>query len=126
MYVGACSMVGSLCPLPSPFFGELPEDSLRREDIAEDWHSYADEGSDEEGQESFYEEPSIQIVRGASAPSVADRYHRGMLVEHPTYGRGVIVELEGVGDARKGTIRFPDSLKRFVLALSPLEPVTCE
>ena len=114
------------CPLPSPFLGELPEDSLRREDIAETWQAYSEAAPDDECQESFYEEPSIQIVRGASTPSVADRYHRGMLVQHPVYGQGVVVELEGVGDARKGTIRFPDSLKRFVLALSPLEPVSSE
>jgi DNA helicase-2/ATP-dependent DNA helicase PcrA len=46
-----------------------------------------------------------------------------MFVQHPVYGMGRIVQLEGVGDQRKATVEFPSvGSKRFVLALAPLTP----
>jgi DNA helicase-2/ATP-dependent DNA helicase PcrA len=47
-----------------------------------------------------------------------------MFVEHPRYGRGRIISLEGIGADRKATIQFPAvGEKRFVLEKAPLEPV---
>jgi DNA helicase-2/ATP-dependent DNA helicase PcrA len=50
-----------------------------------------------------------------------------MLVEHPEYGQGQILQLEGVGNGRKATIHFPTvGTKRFVLSSAPLQPVSDE
>lgn len=109
-------------PAASPFLAELPNESLERQDIIagpsrqeEDYH---------ESQETGYEEPEIQVSHRSSEPSTADRFHKGMMVEHPRYGQGMILQLDGMGDDRKATIQFPTvGAKRFVLSKAPLEPV---
>ena len=108
-------------PSPSPFLAELPRESLLREDVMgvesvddDDGHSHGD----------FYEEPSVQVSHGASAPSVADQFRLGMRVQHPRYGPGQILQVEGMGDDKKATIHFSSvGTKRFVLAKSPLQPI---
>jgi DNA helicase-2/ATP-dependent DNA helicase PcrA len=109
---------------PSPFLRELDADSLQREDIVEAVMDHEGAMDFDESQETYLEEPTIQILRGSSEPSPSDRYQRGMLVEHPRYGRGQILQLEGVGSDRKATIFFPTvGQKRFVLSMAPLQPV---
>jgi DNA helicase-2/ATP-dependent DNA helicase PcrA len=45
-------------------------------------------------------------------------------VRHATFGEGVILDLEGVGDKAEATVRFPDvGEKRLLLSWSPLEKI---
>ena len=54
-----------------------------------------------------------------------DQFDTGMAVTHPFYGPGKIVALDGHGVNRKATVTFPVAgQKRFVLAKSPLQPVS--
>ena len=107
---------------PSSFLVELPEDNLQREDIATAWESTDDPDF---SQDTGYEEPSIQIVRDAQGPSSTDQFCCGMLVEHPEYGQGLILQLEGIGESRRATIQFPTiGAKRFVLSKAPIQPVS--
>jgi DNA helicase-2/ATP-dependent DNA helicase PcrA len=49
------------------------------------------------------------------APHPAARMRSGMTVEHPTYGKGVVVRREGEGDNTKITVSFPrHGLKKLV------------
>jgi DNA helicase-2/ATP-dependent DNA helicase PcrA len=49
-----------------------------------------------------------------------------MLVRHPEHGLGRVVALSGSGADRKATVDFlsPASRLKFVIARSPLRPVT--
>ena len=61
----------------------------------------------------------------AAADSLAnERFHQGMDVLHPEYGQGKIVALSGSGPRRTATVEFAAGEKKFVLAQSPLKPVT--
>ncbi len=53
-----------------------------------------------------------------------DDFAQDMVVEHPQYGRGVIVALSGIGPARQATVDFdpPAGRMRFILMCSPLKP----
>ena len=116
---------------PSPFLGELPADALRREDRVSgrpsDFESDLAAGERYFGgfsPDSQYEEPAIQIVRKTEPPGAGDRFRPGMMVDHPRYGHGRIVEIDGSGVDRKATIQFPSvGRKRFVLAQAQLEPI---
>jgi DNA helicase-2/ATP-dependent DNA helicase PcrA len=122
-YTTCRSQYGRLnIPAPSQFLQELPAGVLQREDFVRPRRPRFDPY--DVSQEVEYEEPAIQIRRKSSGPSSADRFSQGMLVEHPRYGRGRIVALEGIGPDRKATIQFPAvGEKRFVLEKAPLEPV---
>jgi len=122
-YTTVRSQYGRLnIPTPSQFLEELPAGVLQREDFVRPTRPRFDPY--DASQEVHYEEPAIQIRRKSSTPSSADRFSQGMLVEHPRYGRGRIVSLEGIGPERKATIQFPAvGQKRFVLEKAPLEPV---
>jgi DNA helicase-2/ATP-dependent DNA helicase PcrA len=64
---------------------------------------------------------------GASLPPVSpDDFAQGALVRHPQYGLGHIVALSGSGPERQATVDFPPPTgqMKFVLADSPLRPVT--
>ena len=111
-------------PAPSTFLVELPSESVRREDVIHPTRSLRD-FDDDYSQESPYEEPSIQVVQRAGDVSGADRFRRGMMVRHPRYGPGQVLQIEGTGSGRKATIHFPTvGTKRFVLSKSPLQPVS--
>jgi DNA helicase II / ATP-dependent DNA helicase PcrA len=121
-YTTCRSQYGRLnIPAPSQFLEELPAGVLQREDFVRPMRPRFDPY--DHSQETHYEEPAIQIRRKSSGPSSADRFSQGMLVDHPRYGRGRIVELDGIGPERKATIQFPAvGQKRFVLEKAPLEP----
>lgn len=108
---------------PSPFLHELPVTSLVREDKST-VRMVANEGFSGDSYDDFYEEPSIQIVRGRVDPDPADRFCKGMMVNHPEYGLGMIMQVEGSGKGRKATIQFSTvGPRRCVLSCTPLEPV---
>jgi DNA helicase-2/ATP-dependent DNA helicase PcrA len=109
-------------PAPSQFIEELPPSALQREDFVRPTRPRFDPY--DHSQETTWDEPAIQVRRRSSGPSSADRFSQGMLVEHPRYGRGRIVSLDGIGPDRKATIQFPAvGEKRFVLEKAPLEVV---
>jgi DNA helicase-2/ATP-dependent DNA helicase PcrA len=109
----------------SPFLAEIAGPALDRQDVLQPADSPRCVEDDDVNQETGYEEPTIPIYRGSSEPSIADRFHRGLWVEHPSYGPGVILQIEGVGDARKATINFASvGARRFVLSKSSLKPVS--
>lgn len=110
---------------PSRFLAEIPDDFLDRQDRTALRANLAPSRSvfDDDNQESDYDEPAIQILTAASQPSTTDRFRKGMFVDHPVYGRGQILQLEGIAEGRKATIEFPSvGAKRFVLSKSPIEP----
>lgn len=111
---------------PSVFLTELPPEPLDRQDVVA--HLEAPMTSFEDfSQESGYEEPSLQIITRASGASPSDRFAQGMLVEHPEYGVGKILKLDGVGDNRKATVHFSTvGTRRFVLSQSALVPTTAD
>ncbi len=60
------------------------------------------------------------------APAILPEVFRhGMVVIHPEYGLGKIVELEGRGARRSASVQFSDAIgtRSFRLSFSPLKPV---
>jgi DNA helicase-2/ATP-dependent DNA helicase PcrA len=51
------------------------------------------------------------------------RYRSGMLVEHPTYGKGKVTSVDGVGATQKVKIRFSGSERTFLVRLAKLSIV---
>ena len=46
----------------------------------------------------------------------------GEIVRHPTFGEGVVQEVEGSGDTEQVTVNFPGAgLKRLLVSLARLE-----
>jgi DNA helicase II / ATP-dependent DNA helicase PcrA len=63
---------------------------------------------DEDGSENGYREKSGETIQ--SSP-----YHKGMRVRHEIFGRGVVSEIEGIGDQQKVTVMFQGSgEKKFI------------
>jgi DNA helicase-2/ATP-dependent DNA helicase PcrA len=124
-YVGRRTYQGkSSSSAPSRFLQELDPAAIRREDCAPAAAVAGAHGRDDVNQETGYEEPSIPVIRDVGAPSPADRFHRGMWVQHPEYGRGVILDVDGNGHGRKATVQFTTVGElRFVLAKSNLVPL---
>lgn len=108
---------------PSPFLLELPSEGVDRQDVMAG-SGYEQTYDPEASQETGYEEPFVPVYRGTSGPTPADLYKKGMWVRHAEYGEGVILQIEGVGESRKGTIHFASAgTKRFMLSKANLEPV---
>ncbi len=83
-------------PIPSRFIKGLPDDVLKREQPAV---------------------PSMQ-------PMATGGISIGSSVRHPTFGEGVVLEVEGGGDATRVTIEFERAgLKRLMLKYAALEMV---
>jgi len=67
------------------------------------------------------------VDNGAEEPLAVspDAFHLGMVVTHPKHGLGKIVALSGEGKNRRATINFASAgQKKYVLAKSPLRPLT--
>lgn len=109
--------------IPSSFLLELPPEQLDRRDFVSPTPTSLDDDP-YANQESGWEEHSIPIYHDADDPSPADRFHLGMWVQHPQYGEGVILAVDGKGRNRRATIQF-DSIgpRTFVLASSALTPL---
>ena len=85
-------------PLPSRFLRQVPEDVLAR-----------DEGT--------------MMPAGIAAP-VEPGVALGAGVRHPTFGEGVILGLDGAGDAARVTVQFKHvGIKRLMLKYAALEPI---
>jgi hypothetical protein len=68
------------------------------------------------------------LAQGDSPRVAVERFHQGMLVQHPEYGNGLIIALAGQGVKRAATVRFfrGSSEKKFMLAHANLKPVASE
>lgn len=120
-----------LATIPSTFLGELPEEAMTFRDLSET--------------ETFSREPAAwrrpdvrpapprefrltTAAELAGAPSTSanlDAFQPGVSVLHPQYGIGRLVAVDGAGPNRKGRVAFTVGGERtFVLAKSPLRPVT--
>jgi len=61
-------------------------------------------------------------ARPAVAAPAAAGLHVGQSVAHPTFGEGVILEMEGGGDATRVTVKFRNAgIKRLMLKYAPLK-----
>lgn len=67
--------------------------------------------------ESFGDDSSYM-----SEPSSESRYHKGMMVRHPTFGAGQIFDVEGKGTNQKVSVLFENkTLKKFIIKYARLE-----
>jgi DNA helicase-2/ATP-dependent DNA helicase PcrA len=63
------------------------------------------------------------VVAATVASFSPDGFVTGMVVQHPEYGLGKIIDLEGHGPKRTATVQFATSgAKKFLLLHSPLAP----
>jgi DNA helicase-2/ATP-dependent DNA helicase PcrA len=125
---------------PSPFLSALPASSVTREDLsagsyrlgAGTFRGAASGGGlfpDDEG--GSQEPPAaasrrfgggraaparLSPMRRTPAPPSASGFRRGSRVRHPEYGAGVVLSLEGSGDAEKVTVYFERAGKRKFVA----------
>ncbi|HWB09073.1 MAG TPA: UvrD-helicase domain-containing protein [Pirellulales bacterium] len=67
----------------------------------------------------------LAVPQQTSTGLSPELFHQGMVVRHPEYGLGKIIALSGSGIRRTATVAFASSgEKKFVLAQSPLRPMT--
>jgi DNA helicase-2/ATP-dependent DNA helicase PcrA len=129
---------------PSPFLDAIPEELLRREDLTSRGTAAGRGGfsGEEGGLFPDYEGESQETPRPASRrfpvatppprrtmmrrtppPPTASGFRRGARVMHPDYGPGVILTIEGSGDAEKLTVYFDRAgRKKFVARFANLSP----
>jgi DNA helicase-2/ATP-dependent DNA helicase PcrA len=103
---------------PSRFLDEIPEDFR-------DWIFYKthknskSESFDDFSQENSFSEESVYIQEHYS------RFPVGTPIEHKLYGKGKVIDTQGIGDEEKVLIKFRDGAKkRFMVKFAPLE--ACE
>ncbi len=128
---------------PSPFLDAIPSELLRREDLSSrgggggsGWNGSAREGGlfpDYEGESqeptrapfrrSSPPPPPHRTMRRTPPPPTASGFRRGGRVVHPEYGPGVVLTIEGSGDAEKLTVYFDRAgKKKFVARFANLSP----
>ena len=84
-------------PIPSRFISRLGEDVLRRE---------------------------TPVSQPLQESSYTTQVHSGGRVRHPSFGEGVIIGMEGAGDAARVTVRFQQAgTKRLMLKYAALEEI---
>ncbi|HWP41446.1 MAG TPA: UvrD-helicase domain-containing protein [Tepidisphaeraceae bacterium] len=94
----------------SPFLAEMPRDSLQVIDRAGSEHA------GRRGQEFGR--------TGAEQTSLPDRFRRGQLVRHPTFGVGRIAEISDMGQQTRAVVEFNGAgRKTLILQYARLEPV---
>ena len=134
--------------IPSRFLSELPEDAVEVRDLSDgpSFGSY-DSMSRRARERPALAHPASRPAPAATSASAGFRlttaaalggaphasgppadlsvFRPGVSVVHPSYGIGRIVAIDGAGPDRKGRVAFTVGGERtFVLAKSPLRPVT--
>jgi DNA helicase-2/ATP-dependent DNA helicase PcrA len=125
----------------SPFLEDIPAETLRREDLTvRRFDSHGGHGADDsqtlfpdyEG-ESQEQRPSpprrsgapppSRLMRRTPPPPTASGFRRGAKVRHPEYGIGVVLSIEGSGDAERVTVYFDrHGKKKFVARFANISP----
>jgi DNA helicase-2/ATP-dependent DNA helicase PcrA len=125
----------TLYAVPSMFLGEIPEGEVEqeegasgREDARDLWRGggeAADDGWQEAGIEPRRKGHSGRRKKSAGqlhipglpqSTGAGNKYKTGMVVKHPTYGKGRIVDVSGQGVLRKVKIRFQTAGERSFIA----------
>ena len=121
--------------IPSRFLAELPEDALTVRDLSEGSYFSPSHSPPRRSEprpsfpsSGFRLTTAAALAGGSAAPGPSDNlaaFQPGVAVMHPQYGLGRIVSIDGAGAERKGKVAFTlVGEKTFVLAKSPLRPVT--
>jgi DNA helicase-2/ATP-dependent DNA helicase PcrA len=119
--------------VPSSFLDELPPDAMRTSDFATGSAGASSAGRYRGADRAAPPRHAFRLTTAAELggalrpahPVDLDAFRPGVSVFHPQYGIGRIVAIEGAGPQRKGKVAFPTAGERtFVLAQSPLRPVT--
>ena len=125
--------------IPSRFIAELPEDALDVRDLSEfsaGGAFVAPRRPEFRPPNAGHGPPNLGGFRLTTAAALGgavatgphhdlDAFRPGLAVMHPNYGLGRIVAVDGAGPDRKGRVAFAVGGERtFVLAKSPLRPVT--
>jgi DNA helicase-2/ATP-dependent DNA helicase PcrA len=114
----------TLYAVPSMFLDELPADGIQTLDLSasaggtqaatEHWRGGSPAAA--QGWTDAGVRPLPPPVAPRRPEGAADGYAEGMLVRHPTYGAGRIVEVSGHGALRKVKIRFQTAGERSFIA----------
>ncbi len=114
----------TLYAVPSMFLDELPADAVQHVDLSataggalaaiEHWRGGGTAA--EQGWTDAGVRPKPAPVPPAPGPAGGGPYVEGMLVRHPTYGAGRVVEVSGYGAMRKVKIRFQTAGERAFIA----------
>ena len=130
---------------PSPFLDAIPLELLRREDLSSrgaggglgrngsgrdsgglfpDYEGESQEATKVLSRRSFPAvPPPRRTMRRTPPPPTASGFRRGARVVHPEYGPGVVLTIEGSGDAEKLTVYFDRAgRKKFVARFANLSP----
>jgi DNA helicase-2/ATP-dependent DNA helicase PcrA len=107
-----------LC-LPSRFLDELPDESVEwirtnRKTVKEKYADYRPEQKQDykpkSGKVKYLKDISPQ--QQSSDDSIRRDFLAGQQVQHPTFGRGKIISVEGSGDSQKLKVLFKDGIER--------------
>jgi DNA helicase-2/ATP-dependent DNA helicase PcrA len=116
--------------IPSCFLAELPEDVMNVTDLSMGYAatatpSWRSSGARTAPPREFRLTTAAELAGGAPRSTNLETFRPGVLVFHPLYGIGRIITIDGAGPNRKGKVAFTlGSERTFVLAQSPLKPVT--
>ncbi|MEQ9618175.1 MAG: UvrD-helicase domain-containing protein [Deltaproteobacteria bacterium] len=91
-------------PAPSRFISEIPNDLLI-------WNNYYSGLYKEVGKRAYHQQKLIKSEAGVTQKSTnaknGGRYRIGQIIDHPSFGQGVVKRVEGTGGSAKVTISFP-------------------
>ena len=138
---------------PSPFLEAIPARVLTREDLSSRRFERTDRGGRESASpygrsaDSLFPDyenetqerpvappprfvapvrrpvPAAPTMKRTPPPPTASGFRRGARVRHPDYGQGVVLSIEGSGDAEKLTVYFDRAgRKKFVAKFANLSP----
>ena len=93
----------------SPFLTEIPQSALNYENTVID--SY---------QNNIITKPEVEEINEFDQ---REQLRLGMWVEHDEFGKGQILELNGIGDSARITVKFDNLTKKLIAKYANLQPV---
>lgn len=113
---------------PSRFIDEVPEDYLERvqyqiqEQFSSSQKPKRRHYQDSDIYVDFDDENDLDLEETFYIEDPIFTYQKGETVIHKIYGKGVVVQSEGIGPDEKVTISFPGGVrKKFVVRFAPIE-----
>jgi DNA helicase II / ATP-dependent DNA helicase PcrA len=127
---------------PSPFLDAIPASALQREDrtswrggdsapartqtgrtLFPDYESESQEPPPRRPTSFQRKMPAAPVMKRTPPPPSASGFRRGARVRHPEYGSGIVLTIEGSGDAEKLTVYFDGAgRKKFIARYANLSP----